>query len=307
MFSRPLQNLLPKYTFLNILHTSSSSEIYHVHDPLGNEYALKVFNSRTNDEVFKNELTNCKLLCNAENPDFIRYITSSEDDGISSVKYITFELAEKRSLDNYISSEVPFGETLTKFMFFNIVKMAEKLHKLCFSHRDLNIHNILLNRNYKLKLGGFGSTKYCLNHNGKSVLLFGRVGTPYFMAPEMDKKSYDGKKVDIFSLGVLLLHLRTGIQIFEVHKERVYNYIKKQKYDLFWQFVEAGRPELKLTPEFKELTVSMLNYNYKIRPDITDILQHPWFNDIRNLNSDDVLAFENLVKQKLKQIEKKQY
>lgn len=71
--------------------------------------------------------------------------------------------------------------------------------------------------------------------------------------------------------------------------------------------MESGRPELKLTPEFKELTVSMLNYNYKIRPDITDILQHPWFNDIRNLNSDDFLAYENLVKQKLKQIEKKQY
>ena len=195
MFSRPLQNLIPLYSFLEEIHTGVSSEIYRVYDPLGNEYALKLFNRHVDVEQFKTELNNCRLLCNAENPDFIRYISSSEDDGISKVKYIVFELAEKRSLDNFISLEIPFGEKVTKFLFYKICKMTERLHSLCFSHRDLNLHNILLDQNYNLKLGNFGSAKYFLNQSGKSVLLFGRVGTSCYMAPEMNKKFMMEKKL----------------------------------------------------------------------------------------------------------------
>ena len=303
MFSRPLQNLIPLYSFLEEIHTGVSSEIYRVYDPLGNEYALKLFNRHVDVEQFKTELNNCRLLCNAENPDFIRYISSSEDDGISKVKYIVFELAEKRSLDNFISLEIPFGEKVTKFLFYKIAKMAERLHLLYFSHRDLNLHNILLDQNYNLKLGNFGSAKYFLNQNGKSVLLFGRVGTSCCMAPEMNKKLYDGKKVDIFSLGVLLLYMRTGKQVFEIHKEKVLCFIKKKQYEKFWFLIEKGNPEFQLTPEFKDLIISMIDYNPNNRPDISDVFNHPWLHEINSLDSDAFLTYETAVKNKLKEIE----
>ena len=303
MLSRPLQNLIPKYLFHEEIHTGVSSEIYRVYDPSGNEYALKLFNRHINTEQFKEELDNCKLLCHIENPDFIRYITSSVDEGISNVKYIVFEFAEKRSLDNFISLEIPFGEKMTKFVFFKIAKMAERLHMLNFSHRDLNFHNILLDQNYNLKLGDFGSTKYFLNQNGKSALLFGKGGTPNYMAPEMNKKLYDGKKVDIFSLGVLLLYMRTRKQIFEIYKEKVLNFIKKKQFEKFWFFIEKGDQELNLTPEFKDLINSMIEYNPKNRIDISDVLNHPWLEDIRSLKAEDFLAYEKSVKKKFKEIE----
>lgn len=304
MFSRPLQSLIPKYSFLEEIHTGVSSKIYRVYDHSGNEYALKLFKNYVDIEKFKEELNNCKLLCHIENPDFIRYITSSEEDGISNVKYIVFELAEKRSLDNFISLEIPFDEKMTKFVFWKIAKMAERLHLLCFSHRDLNIHNILLDQNYNLKLGDFGSTKYFLNQNGKSAFLFGKVGNPNYMPPEMNKKIYDGKKVDIFSLGVLLLYMRTGKKVFEIHKEKVLNFIKKKQYEKFWIIIENGKTELILTPEFKDLIISMIAYNPKNRLDISDILNHPWFEDIRSLSPDDFFAYEKAVKKKFKEMEK---
>ena len=305
MFSREIQNLVPQYSFLEVIHTGVSSEIYRVYTPTENEYALKVFRKKADIEQFETELKNCKLLCNSENPDFIRYISSSEDDGISSVKYIVFEFAEKRSLDNFISQEIPLGEKNAKFMSYKIVEMAGRLHKLCFSHRDLNVHNIFLNQNYDLKIGSFGSAKYFLNQNGKSVLLFGRVGTPYYMAPEMNKKLYDGKKVDIFSLGVLILNLNTGKQIFEVYKEKVFKLIKKKEYEKFWNLIEKGNQDLKLTPEFKDLIISMLDYNPNNRPDISDVLNHPYFEDIRSFTSDEYLENEKNMKSKLKEIEEK--
>ena len=192
MLSRPFQNLPSKYSFIEEIYTGVSSKVILVIDTSGNEYAIKLFNKNIDSELFEDELKNTKILCNEENPDFIKYITSSINEGFFNMKYIVFEYAQKRSLDNYISHIIPLGIKPTKFIFWKIVKMVEKLHELCFSHRDLNIHNILLDRNYNLKLGDFGSTKYFLNQNGKSVLLFGRVGTPYYMPPEVNKKLYDG-------------------------------------------------------------------------------------------------------------------
>ena len=305
MISREIQTLIPQYSFLEVIHTGISSEIYRVYAPSENEYALKIFNKKVDLERFKSELNNCKLLCKAENTDFIRYISSSEDDGISTVKYIVFELAEKRSLDNFISQGIPFGERIAKFISWKIVEMAGRLHKLCFSHRDLNIHNILLNQNYDLKLGSFGSAKYFLNQNGKSVLLFGRVGTPYYMPPEMNKKLYDGKKADIFCLGVLILNLISGKQIFKIHKEIVFKLIKKKEYNKFWYLVENGNINLKFTPEFKDLIISMIDYNPNNRPDISDVLNHPYFEDIRSFTSDEYLENEKNMKSKLKEIEEK--
>ena len=304
MLSRPLQNLPSKYSFIEEIYTGVSSNVILVIDTSGNEYALKLFNKNIDSELFEDELKNAKILCNEENPDFIKYITSSINEGFFNMKYIVFEYAQKRSLDNYISHIIPLGIKPTKFIFWKIVKMVEKLHELCFSHRDLNIHNILLDRNYNLKLGDFGSTKYFLNQNGKSVLLFGRVGTPYYMPPEVNKKLYDGKKVDIFSLGVMLLHLITGKQIFEVYKERVHSFIKKRQYEKFWKIIELDNKEIELSPEFKDLVNSMLDYNYKNRPDIIDILNHPWLDEIRSLNSEDFLVYEKLVKKKLEIIMK---
>ena len=304
MLSRPLQNLPSKYSFIEEIYTGVSSKVILVIDTSGNEYALKLFNKNIDSELFEDELKNTKILCNEENPDFIKYITSSINEGFFNAKYIVFEYAQKRSLDNYILHIIPLGIKPTKFIFWKIVKMVEKLHELCFSHRDLNIHNILLDRNYNLKLGDFGSTKYFLNQNGKSVLLFGRVGTPYYMPPEVNKKLYDGKKVDIFSLGVMLLHLITGKQIFEVYKERVHSFIKKRQYEKFWKIIELDNKEIELSPEFKDLVNSMLDYNYKNRPDIIDILNHPWLDEIRSLNSEDFLVYEKLVKKKLEIIMK---
>ena len=304
MLSRPLQNLPSKYSFIEEIYTGVSSKVILVIDTSGNEYALKLFNKNIDSELFEDELKNAKILCNEENPDFIKYITSSINEGFFNMKYIVFEYAQKRSLDNYISHIIPLGIKPTKFIFWKIVKMVEKLHELCFSHRDLNIHNILLDRNYNLKLGDFGSTKYFLNQNGKSVLLFGRVGTPYYMPPEVNKKLYDGKKVDIFSLGVMLLHLITGKQIFEVYKERVHSFIKKRQFEKFWKIIELDNKEIESSPEFKDLVNSMLDYNYKNRPDIIDILNHPWLDEIRSLNSEDFLVYEKLVKKKLEIIMK---
>ena len=67
MLFRELQQLIPKYSFLEIIHAGVSSMIYLVQDFSGKEYALKLYNKTKDDKHFENEFKMYSLLCNVGN------------------------------------------------------------------------------------------------------------------------------------------------------------------------------------------------------------------------------------------------
>lgn len=60
--------------------------------------------------------------------------------------------------------------------------------------------------NFLFKIGDMGFSTPLKNYSAGELTL---CGTPYYMAPEIHKRSYD-HSVDIHSLGVLLFKLQTG-------------------------------------------------------------------------------------------------
>ena len=82
-------------------------------------------------------------------------------------------------------------------------------------HRDLKIENLLLDKDYQLKIADFGLS---INKSGNYGLgvMFSRVGTKNYMAPELlEKRPYRGTCVDIFAAGVVLFVMNTGAWPFE--------------------------------------------------------------------------------------------
>ena len=84
----------------------------------------------------------------------------------------------------------------------------EYLHKNKITHRDLKLENILINKDFNLKIADFGFA-----YHGKNIsCLTEYKGTKTYMAPEMlERKSYDGRKADIFSAGVIIFILVVGL------------------------------------------------------------------------------------------------
>lgn len=85
-------------------------------------------------------------------------------------------------------------------------------------HRDLKPENILLEDTYeydKIKLIDFGeSVKFEKGKPNTDV-----VGTPYYIAPEVLKKSYD-EKCDMWSIGVITYILLSGTPPFGGRNEK---------------------------------------------------------------------------------------
>lgn len=95
------------------------------------------------------------------------------------------------------------------------------------------------------------------------------------MAPEIKEgKTYDGKKIDIFSTGVILFIIVQGIFPFKEAKKDEYFYklILENKLDTYWKKV-GGQT---LSSEFKDLILQIFSYDPKRRPSIEDIKKHPW-------------------------------
>jgi serine/threonine protein kinase len=124
-----------------------------------------------------------------------------------------------------------------------------------------------------------------------------------------ENKPYDGKKVDIFCLGEALMILVTGIPGFELatRNNRYYQQICRKNIGLYWKIVE---PQLKprgiiLSQEFKDLYIKMVTYNPNSRPNAETVLNHPWFDEIKELkkNKEKMEKIEDEIKQKFIDLE----
>ena len=100
-----------------------------------------------------------------------------------------------------------------------------------------------------------------------------RIGTPYYIAPEVIKNSY-GKECDLWSCGVLLYILLSGYPPFNGrNNNQIINAVKTGKYDLKRKSFE------RVSSKAKNLIKKLLTYDPAQRPNATEALDHPWFKD----------------------------
>ena len=164
-----------------------------------------------------------------------------------------------------------FGEDCGRLFLNQMLNALEYLHsqaEVC--HRDLKLENILIDSNLTFKLIDLG-----LSASGNLREVTGAVGSPSYVAPEvLEEFVYDGTKVDIFSMGVLLFIIVQGKfpHGTKILKDKYYDMIRNRRYDDYFQAVEGTR----LSRGFKDLIVSLLAYKPAERPTIAQIRQSPF-------------------------------
>lgn len=142
----------------------------------------------------------------------------SFQDGRSKYKRITLVLDPvcDKSLENWMNiSEVVADISLQEFIsrhkvterealliFYEIVKVVEKIHSYGIIHRDLKLQNFLIN----LQTRRVTLTNFCLGKllSSDDQLLVDQRGSPAYISPEILNGSYKGKPSDVWTLGVIL-------------------------------------------------------------------------------------------------------
>lgn len=130
--------------------------------------------------------------------------------------WMVLEYCPGRELYDYVLScgRVPMDEV--KKLFSQITSAVFYAHSLNCIHRDLKLENILLDKRRNAKLSDFGFTRECQQRNFLETV----CGTTVYMAPELiQKQKYDGFKVDIWSLGIILYTMLYGQMPFDEEDE----------------------------------------------------------------------------------------
>ena len=258
------------------------------------EYVAKV--PKEDDESIINEITFLNQLKVYNNPYIIRIINSGEGDIIRKKrktrkkKYLVLEKAIHGNIYDYIYYYIFYlnkclGEQKAKLLFSKIVEGVQCMHNHNICHRDIKLENILFDDNFNPKICDFGFA--CIN----SPKITQYLGTKEYQPPEInEKKPYDGFKNDIFCLGASLMILVTGKAAFEKAKttDQLYKHIYEKNYKKYWKIVEPLLKGIKLSPEFKDLLIQMIQYKPKLRPDINEILKHPWFKEIEDMKKNNL-------------------
>ncbi len=81
------------------------------------------------------------------------------------------------------------------------------LHDLNIVHRDLKCANILIMEDGTLKISDFGTAKHIKLNSTENVakMCASLKGTPYYMAPEILRRTGHTISADIWSLGCLVV------------------------------------------------------------------------------------------------------
>ncbi len=127
--------------------------------------------------------------------------------------YLVMPLLSGGSLKKYIGAQMEW-RTAAKL----IAPVAEALaytHKKGIIHRDVKPANILLTESDDPMLTDFGIAKIIDVAEARQMTLTGSlIGTPEYMAPEQCTSTKFDKRVDIYSLGIVIYELITGRKPF---------------------------------------------------------------------------------------------
>jgi len=134
------------------------------------------------------------------------------EDSENRDPYLVLEYVSGESLNRILSREKKLPLATALALAQEIAEALHYAHGQGVVHRDIKPANILITESGHAKIADFGIAKLNLAH----FTLPGRVlGTPAYMAPEqLSGESCDGRS-DLFSLGVILYVMCTGLSPFQ--------------------------------------------------------------------------------------------
>lgn len=225
---------------------------------------------------------------------------------------IILEYASGGELFDYILNQRYLKDPSARRLFAQLVSGVGYLHKKGIVHRDLKLENLLLDQNKNIIITDFGFAntfdpkdelapeveynlaskdfvkKYRLdrlNEKGyrKGDLMQTSCGSPCYAAPELvvSDSLYTGRKVDVWSCGVILYAMLAGYLPFDDDPANP----EGDNINLLYKYITSTPltfPEY-VTPHARDLLRRILVPDPRKRADLFEVARHSWLTEYHHV------------------------
>ncbi|KAG4179355.1 hypothetical protein ERO13_A10G102900v2 [Gossypium hirsutum] len=209
----------------NKLGSGGYGEVFKGTLPDGREIAVKrlYVNGRNRSREIYNEMD---VISKAQHKNLVRCL-----GGCFTIieNFLVYEYLANKSLDGILfdpekKKELDWGKRQKIIM--GTAEGLEFLHKGCevrIIHRDIKASNILLDIKFRPKIADFGLARLCSRDSDRISLVNNTVaGTFGYMAPEYIAKGRLTEKVDVYSFGVLMLEIISGVKNTKIESDNYF-------------------------------------------------------------------------------------
>lgn len=221
------------------------------------------------------------VLASLNHPFIVSYVDKFEEN---NCLYIVMEYADGGDLAGKLEKRGGklFEEDEVLRMFIQIALALNYVHNKHILHRDLKTQNVFLTKDGTIKLGDFGIAKV-LQHSFQ--LAKTRIGTPYYLSPEICEGKGYNSKTDVWSLGCILYELCTLKHAFHANNlnQLLMNIIRGR----------VSPIPSKFSQNLRTLVEALLQKDPAQRPSVKQILQLPFIKErLSDFLSDRLVSYD---------------
>src|SRR5437588_6475479 len=177
---------------------------------LGRRVAIKILNDRHagDDQFVERFRREAKNAASLSHPNIVSIYDRGEAEG---TYYIAMEHLDGRSLKELIVARGPAPVNVSIDYARQVLAAIRFAHRHGIVHRDIKPHNVLVDAEGRLKVTDFGIARAGASQMTEAGSI---IGTAQYLSPEQAKGAPVDQTSDLYSVGVVLYELLTGVVPF---------------------------------------------------------------------------------------------